>query len=77
MKRAAEKAVALDPASSEARTELALTKWEDWDWSGAEEEYRRAIALNPNNAFAHDHLGNCLDAMGRPEEGWFPASSLF
>lgn len=69
MRRAAEKAVALDPASSEARTELALTKWEDWDWSGAEEEFRRAISLNPNNAFAHDQLAECLDATGRLEEG--------
>jgi serine/threonine protein kinase len=70
MKRAAEKAVALDPASSEARTELTVTKWEDWDWSGAEEESRRAIALNPNNARPHAQLGKCLDAMGRLKEGW-------
>jgi len=55
--------VALDPASSEARTERALTKWEGWDWSGAEEEYRRVITLSPNNAFAHKRLGDCLDAM--------------
>ncbi len=50
MRGAAEKAVALDSASSEARAELAETKWEDWNWSGAEEENRRAIMLNPNNA---------------------------
>ena len=70
MRRAAGKAVALDPVSSEARAELGFTKFDDFDWSGAEEEYRRAITLNPNNAFAHDHLGWCLDAMGRLEEGW-------
>jgi TolB-like protein/DNA-binding winged helix-turn-helix (wHTH) protein len=70
MRGAAEKAVGLDPSSSEARTEVALTKWEDWDWSGAEKEYRMAITLNPNNAFAHDQLGDCLDAMGRLVEGW-------
>jgi TolB-like protein/DNA-binding winged helix-turn-helix (wHTH) protein/tetratricopeptide (TPR) repeat protein len=70
MRGAAEKAAALDPASSEARTELAFAKLDDWDWSGAEEDFRRAITLNPNNAFAHDHLGWCLDAMGRLEEGW-------
>jgi TolB-like protein/DNA-binding winged helix-turn-helix (wHTH) protein/cytochrome c-type biogenesis protein CcmH/NrfG len=70
MKGAAEKAVALDPTSSQARVELAITKSEDWDWSGAEEEFRRAIALNPNNAIAHDQLAGCLDAMGRLEEGW-------
>jgi TolB-like protein len=70
MKQAAEKAVALDPASSEARTELALMKVEDWDWSGAEEEYRRAVTLNPNNADAHGGLAGCISDMGRLEEGW-------
>jgi len=70
MRQAAEKAVALDPASSEARVELGWTKFDDLDWSGAEEEFRRAIALNPNNAHAREMLGWCLDAMGRLEEGW-------
>jgi TolB-like protein/DNA-binding winged helix-turn-helix (wHTH) protein len=70
MKGAAQKAVDLDPTSSEARAEVALSKWDDWDWSGAEEEYRKAITLNPNNAFAHDQFGDCLDAMGRLAEGW-------
>jgi TolB-like protein/DNA-binding winged helix-turn-helix (wHTH) protein len=70
MRRATEKAVDLGPSSSEAHTEAALTKWEDWDWSGAEEEYRKAITFNPNNAFAHDQLGDCIDATGRLEEGW-------
>jgi TolB-like protein/DNA-binding winged helix-turn-helix (wHTH) protein len=70
MRGAAEKAVALDPGSSEAWTELASTKWNDWDWAGAEEEFRKAIALNTNNTDAHDALGNVLDATGRLEEGW-------
>lgn len=70
MKSASERALELAPGSSEAHTELALTKWEEWDWSGAEAEYRKAIALNPNNAFAHDQFGDCLDVMGRLEEGW-------
>jgi TolB-like protein/DNA-binding winged helix-turn-helix (wHTH) protein len=70
MRGAAQKAVGLDPTSSDARNELAFTKAQDWDWSGAEEEYRRAITLNANNALAHDQLGDCLDTMGRLEEGW-------
>jgi TolB-like protein/DNA-binding winged helix-turn-helix (wHTH) protein len=69
-KNAAERAVELAPDSSEARAEAALTKWEEWDWHGAEDEYRKAITLNPNYAFAHDQLGDDLDAMGRLEEGW-------
>src|ERR1700676_2236536 len=70
MRIAAEKAVALEPTSSDAWSELAETKWADWDWYGAEEVYRRALALNPNNATAHDVLGSTLDVMGRLDEGW-------
>jgi len=33
-------------------------------------EFRKAIALNPNNADAHDGLGQLLDATGLLEEGW-------
>ena len=44
--------------------------FDSWDWRGAEEDYRRAITLNPNNAGAHDALGWLLDDIGRLEEGW-------
>jgi eukaryotic-like serine/threonine-protein kinase len=68
LKRAAERAVSLDPTSSDALTELAISKEEDWDWSGAQEGFRRAISLNPNNARAHEGMGDCLDPTGRLEE---------
>jgi TolB-like protein/DNA-binding winged helix-turn-helix (wHTH) protein len=68
-KKAAEKALELDPASSDARMELALIKWALWDWSGVEEGCRRALALNPNNAAAHDMLAGVLDVTGRLDEG--------
>lgn len=41
-----------------------------WDWSGAEAEYQRAIALNHNSAGAHGDLGGLLDNLGRLDEGW-------
>ena len=69
-KSAAQRALELAPDSAEARTEVALTKWEEWNWFEAEREYRKAITLNPNYAFAHNQLGDDLDAMGRLEEGW-------
>lgn len=70
VKKAAENALALDPASSDALMELASIKWTLWDWSGVEGDCRRALALNPNNAPAHDMLASVLDATGRLDEGW-------
>jgi serine/threonine protein kinase len=64
----AEKAVALDPSSSSAHSVLGEMRFADWDFPGAEEELRRAILLNPNNADAHDGLCSFLDAMGRLDE---------
>jgi TolB-like protein/DNA-binding winged helix-turn-helix (wHTH) protein/Tfp pilus assembly protein PilF len=69
-RRAAEKAVELDPSSSAARVQMAQAKWQAWDWAGTEADSRRAIALNPNNAQAHDYLGSVLDVIGRSEEAW-------
>ena len=68
-KDAAEKALALNPASAEAHTSLANYKsWYKHDWAGAEKEFRRAIELNPNYAFAHDQFGLTLGCQGRFDE---------
>jgi TolB-like protein/DNA-binding winged helix-turn-helix (wHTH) protein/tetratricopeptide (TPR) repeat protein len=69
-RRAAEKAADLDPSSSTARVQIAQAKWQAWDWAGNEDDARRAIALNPNDAEAHHCLGSVLDVMGRSEEAW-------
>jgi tetratricopeptide (TPR) repeat protein len=63
-----EKAVTLDPSSSDARAALAQLNFAEWKWRDAEEEFRRAIALNPNNANAHEGLCSYLDIMGRMDE---------
>lgn len=42
--------------------------WIDWDWSGAEAEYKQATALNPNNASAHYSYSGYLVPMGRLDE---------
>ena len=68
-KTAAEKAVQLDDNSAEAHTSLAVFKlFYEYDWAGCEREFRRAIALNPNYAFAHDQFGLALAFQGRLEE---------
>jgi len=68
-RRAAEKAVKLDPTCSDARVVLGWVKFQPYlDWQGAEKEFREAIALNPNNANAHDGLAGLLGGMGRLDE---------
>jgi tetratricopeptide (TPR) repeat protein len=68
-KATAEKAVQLDDNSAEAHTSLAVFKlFYEYDWEGCEREFRRAIALNPNYAFAHDQFGLALGFQGRLDE---------
>src|ERR1700722_9814089 len=63
------KALAIDPSLADAHTRLATSKLtSDWDWSGAEAEFKQAIALNPNDAPAHYGYSFYLVAMGRPDE---------
>jgi tetratricopeptide (TPR) repeat protein len=68
-KAAAEKAIQLDDQSAEAHASLATFKvFYEYDWAGSEREYRRAFALNPNYAFAHDQFGLGLAFQGRLDE---------
>ena len=63
------KALALDPSLAEPHTRLAMYKFlNDWDWSGAEAEYRQAIALDRNDAAAHYWYSFYLVAMARLDE---------
>ena len=66
-KAAAEKAIALDDSLAEAHSSLGYAKGiHDWDWGGAEQEFRRAIELNPNSADAHcGYALICLIPTGR------------
>ncbi|HET9326985.1 MAG TPA: protein kinase [Candidatus Eisenbacteria bacterium] len=68
-KAAALKAIELDPNLAEAHTSLAATRFEgDWDYSGAEQEYRLAIDLDRGYATAHQWYANLLTALGRMDE---------
>jgi len=69
-RRAAERALELDPTLSDALVTLGKIKLDSWDWPGMEEEYRTAIEVNPNNATAHQEFGELLDAMGRLDDGF-------
>jgi eukaryotic-like serine/threonine-protein kinase len=69
-KAAAMQALEIDDTLAEAHTSLALVKEHfEWDWTGAETEFRRAIELNPNSATTHHWYGDYLANMGRSDEG--------
>ena len=65
---AARKAVALDPKLAETRTALGALKMREWDWAGAETEFKRAIELAPDNARSRHWYALFLAAMGRHKE---------
>lgn len=68
-REAAEKALQLDDTLAEAHTSLAYVKlWHDWDWFGAEAEFKRAIEKNPKYATAHQWYAEYLAAMRRSAE---------
>jgi len=66
---AALKALDIDETLAEAHATLALIRSEyDWDWVGAERDFRRAIQLNPGYASVHQWYGLYLIVMGRFDE---------
>jgi serine/threonine protein kinase/tetratricopeptide (TPR) repeat protein len=66
---AALKALELDDSLAEAHTNLADTYlYYDWDFGKADQEFRKAIALNPNYPTAHQWYSECLYITGRYDE---------
>lgn len=64
-----QKALDLDNTLAEAYTTLGYIKlFHDWEWPGAEREFRRAVELNPNYAIAHHWYAMCLMVTGRFDE---------
>jgi adenylate cyclase len=67
-KAAAEKALAIDDNLAEAHAFAGEVKFMEWDFAGAEREFRRAVELNPNSAAAHQIYAIYLNSMGRFDE---------
>ncbi len=64
--QAASQAVRLDERLAEAHAALAVVKQQkEWDWKSAETEFQRAIALDPNYAYAHQRYALLLAALER------------
>jgi TolB-like protein/Flp pilus assembly protein TadD len=68
-KEAAEKALAIDEGLAEAHTAVGATIfWYERNWSEAENQYRRALEINPKSADAHGLLAHLLSNTGRHPE---------
>ena len=68
-KRAAVRALDIDPLLPEAHVALAYIQFlYDWDWKRAEASYRKAIELNPKSSTAHSSFAGLLSAVGRFDE---------
>lgn len=64
------RALELDPDLAEAHAALGTIRFFfEWDWAGAEIEFRRALELNPGSQAVHEEYGDVLVAMGRLDEG--------
>ena len=67
---AIQKALNIDDNLPEARAALADIKWNyDWDWLGAEAEYKRALDVNPSFTYARKRYAGLLTAARRLDEG--------
>jgi eukaryotic-like serine/threonine-protein kinase len=67
-KAAAQKALEIDDSLAEAHTSLASIYHNEWNWQGAEREFKRAIELNPNYATAHHWYSIYLTTTSRFDE---------
>jgi len=67
-KEAVHKALGLDDTLAQAHATLGIIKVDEWDWEGAESEFKRALELNPNLARAHGLYKSYLTVMGRHTE---------
>jgi serine/threonine protein kinase/tetratricopeptide (TPR) repeat protein len=66
---AAMKALELDDSLAEPHSALAsVIEDYDWDWTGAEQEYKRAIELNPGLSGVRSSYSNLLLELGRLPE---------
>ena len=66
---AALKAIAINDTLAEAHTSLAFVYWHyDWNWAAAENEFQRALQLNPSYATAHHWYAYYLLSQSRTDQ---------
>lgn len=68
-REAAQKALSMDDSLAEAHLAIAeIEFYQDWNFLGAEKEFRRTLELNPNYATGHQWYAEFLSVFGRHEE---------
>jgi DNA-binding winged helix-turn-helix (wHTH) protein/TolB-like protein len=78
MRDAALKAIELDDSLASAHAALALAKMHyDWDWQGAEREFKRSLQLNPNDSDVRHLYAHYLLTIGRPTDSLAEMSRAF
>jgi len=65
---AAQSALALDPKLAAAHTARGLVLESNFDWKGAEAEFRRAIELAPHDDAPKATLADLMATLGHPEQ---------
>ena len=69
-KEAAQKAIEIDDTLAETHAALGwIIFWYEWNWSETENQFRRALELDPNDADSHLGYAHLLSNTGRHEEG--------
>lgn len=75
-KAAALKALEIDVTLAEGHYALAVIRlYFEWDWPGAEKEFRQAIEISPNSSAMHDGPALWLHVMGHYDEAMAEAQT--
>ena len=68
-KKAVKRAMEIDNMLAEVHLSFATVLYQyDWDWTHAENEFKRALEINPGNAMVHHFYNAYLRAVGRFDE---------
>ena len=68
-KRAATRALEIDPSLADGHCMLGVVNfWYEWNYANAEQDFKRAVEINPNLALAHEYYGHLLSNLGKHEQ---------